>query len=79
MKGDVIADNLIGYWRIEPLKDGDEVIGSRCFNLNIFDAKGDIPKFALGLVATAANKVMTRLVDCTAKHVEEWEEYKKSC
>jgi len=48
---DVIANDIINYWRVEPImNDSGEVTGTRLCNLNIFDPKGNIPTFALNII-----------------------------
>lgn len=60
---DVICDSIIDYWRVEPRieKETGRVIGSRVCQLNIFDPKGNIPKYVVSILAGIAAKPLTRL------------------
>ena len=62
---DVIAENIVGLWRIKPSKDEDgKVTGTQIYHLNMFHPNGSIPNMLLGTLASAANKSIERLLKC---------------
>ena len=60
---DVLANDIINYWRVEPLRDSktNEIKGSRICNLNMFDPKGFIPGFALKIITSFAESPVQQL------------------